>query len=76
MVIMRCIDLDMVQYLYYIMKSMHYTKSVDSKTTGTAVRQLPAKELANVLIPLPPLAEQKRIVKKLEQLLPLCERLK
>lgn len=76
MVIMRCIDLDMVQYLYYIMKSMHYTKSVDSKTTGTAIRQLPAKELANVLIPLPPLAEQKRIVKKLEQLLPLCERLK
>lgn len=29
-----------------------------------------------LLIPLPPLAEQKRIVKKLEQLLPLCERLK
>ena len=29
-----------------------------------------------LLIPLPPLAEQKRIVEKLEQLLPLCERLK
>ena len=76
MVIMRCIDLDIVQYLHYIMKSAHYVKSVESKTTGTAVRQLPAKELANVLIPLPPLAEQKRIVEKLEQLLPLCEKLK
>ena len=28
------------------------------------------------LIPLPPLAEQKHIVAKLEELLPLCERLK
>ena len=33
-------------------------------------------ELSVVLIPLPPLAEQKRIVTKLEDLLPLCERLK
>ena len=29
-----------------------------------------------VIIPLPPLAEQKRIVAQLEEFLPLCERLK
>lgn len=34
------------------------------------------KFLRNYLLPLPPLSEQKRIVEKLEQLLPLCERLK
>ena len=32
--------------------------------------------IKNCLFPLPPLAEQKRIVAKLEELLPLCERLK
>lgn len=32
--------------------------------------------IKNALIPLPPLAEQKRIVAKLEEILPLCERLK
>ena len=32
--------------------------------------------MTNLLIPLPPLAEQKRIVEKLDQLLPLCDAMK
>jgi type I restriction enzyme S subunit len=32
--------------------------------------------MSNLLIPLPPLSEQKRIVKKLEEVMNLCEELK
>ena len=45
-------------------------------TSGSAQGGVYLGTLKNLLIPLPPIAEQKRIVEKLEQLLPLCERLK
>lgn len=76
MVIIRCVDVAVSDYLKVYLSSPYYLRYIDSKVTGTAVRQLPAKELSNVLIPLPPLAEQKRIVAKIEELLPLCERLR
>lgn len=76
MVIVRCIDEAICDYMQKFLMSPFYSQYIESKVTGTAVRQLPAKELGNVLVPLPPLAEQKRIVAKVEELLPLCERLK
>lgn len=76
MVIIRCVDSSVSEYLHKFLLSPFYLQYIESKITGTTVRQLPAKELANVLIPLPPIAEQKRIVAKIEELLPLCERLK
>ena len=76
MVIVRCINTEICRYLANVLASPFYLRYIESKVTGTAVRQLPAKELGNVLIPLPPLAEQKRIVAKLEEILPLCEQLK
>ena len=76
MVIVRSLNCELVDYLYHFMTSPYYFEYVESKTTGTAVRQLPAKELSKLLVPLPSLAEQKRIVAKLEEILPLCERLK
>lgn len=50
--------------------------SVASQTTGISVPHISPSQVSNMAIPLPPLAEQNRIVARLEELLPLCERLK
>ena len=42
---------------------------------GSAVQQLTVPMIKPLLIPLPPLAEQKRIVDTIEKMLPLCEKL-
>ena len=76
MIIIRCLTTSLCEYVFTYLSSTYYAKSIESKVTGTAVRQLPGKELGKLLIPLPPLAEQKRIVARLEELLPLCEKLK
>ena len=70
MLIIRFILTEMVLLYYMLMKSPMVKKYISSKVTGTAVRQLPAKEVAELLLPLPPLAEQKRIVARLEEILP------
>ena len=45
-------------------------------TTKVGQPKLAIKRIQELIFPLPPLAEQQRIVTKLEELLPLCERLK
>lgn len=45
-------------------------------SVGTTMNNLNHKILSCMPVPLPSLAEQKRIVAKLEEILPLCERLK
>lgn len=66
-------------YAYYISMffSAPYAKAyLSGKSVGTTMNNLNHKILRKMPFSLPPLAEQKRIVSKLEELLPLCERLK
>ncbi len=50
--------------------------NLNQYATATAQPGLAVSNINKVLIPLPPLGEQKRIVAKIEELLLLCERLK
>ena len=63
-------------YIFYILKSPTIKSQCDAVATGTAQKTVGLKALRNLLIPLPPPAEQKRIVERLEELLAMCERLK
>ena len=56
----------------------HFLKALNLNQYATATAQpgLAVNKIISVLLPLPPLAEQKRIIARLEELLPLCDRLK
>ena len=60
------------EYLVYVLRHM----DLGQKSNATAQPVVSGKKIYPMLFPLPPLAEQKRIVAKIEELLPLCERLK
>ena len=61
---------------FFMYGLMCYKTILDKLSRSTAQKNINIEILSQIAFPLPPLAEQKRIVEKLEQLLPLCERLK
>lgn len=66
-------------YVYYVVSlfSSPYVKFyLGGESVGTTMSNLNHTILSKMPIPLPPLAEQRRIVAKLDEILPLCERLK
>lgn len=64
------------EYFVYVLKSPLIQNAMQASAAGSAQGGVYLGTLSNFLIPLPPLAEQKRIVAQLEEILPLCERLK
>ena len=63
-------------FLKYAMESSLMKNQIEANSRGTTVGTLTIVRMSNYIIPLPPLAEQKRIVEKIEELLPLVEKLK
>lgn len=75
MVILRLLNLNLLDYLKIYLSSPLYLMQINNRISGSAVAQMSAKDLSEFIIPLPPLAEQKRIVAKVEELLNLVNKL-
>lgn len=57
------------KFIEYYLQSPFYWQIIASKSSGIAVQNINASKIANITIPLPPLNEQKHIVKRLDELM-------
>ena len=60
----------------YFFKILPFIVNWGDSNNAIKGKTLNSKSINNLIFPLPPLAEQKRIVAKLEEILPLCDKLK
>ncbi|MBP2657696.1 MAG: restriction endonuclease subunit [Firmicutes bacterium] len=67
----------LVEYINYVLKSPFSRKYFKENATGTSesMPKINQNVVSNAIIPLPPLEEQKRIVAKIEELLPYIKQL-
>lgn len=60
---------EMKVYIYYLLKTDYFLKYANYTATGVTIRNVSLKAMNELLVPLPPLAEQKRIADVLERAL-------
>ena len=56
-------------YLYYLLSSRYMYDQFAGKASGSTVKNLNINKVNSAIIPLPPLAEQARIARKLDEML-------
>lgn len=62
-----------VEFAYFLLLSPYCRSSFTINAAGAVVKNLNIEKVEKLYIPLPPLAEQRRIVARLNELLPLVE---
>ena len=65
---------DLNKYIYHFICSPLFRRVIAEVNT-TTINQITQGNLRSTLVPIPPLAEQKRIVAKVDELMALCDRL-
>ena len=66
---------DFKYYLYWVIKTKYFLDYAINKATGTTIKNVSLATMREFAIPLPPLEEQKRIVEKIQELLPYTKQL-
>src|SRR5690606_4509977 len=61
--------------LYYLLRSPYARKQFTKSAAGAVVQNLNADKVKELILPLPPLEEQQRIVEKVDELMQLCDQL-
>lgn len=64
---------EMKIYIYWLIKTKYFLDYANEEATGTTIKNVLLAAMRNFPIPLPPLAEQKRIVAAIENFMPLIE---
>lgn len=63
------------EFLKLFLESSHYWTQLRDGTRGTGQPNVNGQTLGKLILPLPPLAEQHRIVSKVDELMALCDQL-
>ena len=62
-------------YIWYIFNSSYYKKHILENVKGTNISNIKNEYIEDMLIPLPPLAEQNRIVEKVDKLFEILDKI-
>lgn len=75
LLLIRLFDCLNVKFIYFYLSSQHFQKIVNDRIMGATTPHLYQRDIVSFYVPLPPLAEQKRIVEKLDKLMKFCDEL-